>query len=107
MQRFTQVRFGLNSSDLDFLMQNLVQPLKDQKAKVFIFGSRAIGKHHQFSDVDLLFVEDPNNSIDSSLISKIIILFEESRFPYKIDLVNDRDLAKSYRQNVEASKVEL
>jgi predicted nucleotidyltransferase len=101
------VKFGLNQSDLTFLNQNLVQPLKDRKAKVFIFGSRAIGKHHQFSDVDLLFVEDPKSPIDSSFISNLITLFEESRFPYKIDLVNDRVLAKSYRPSVENSKIEL
>lgn len=101
------MKFGINPSDLNFLIQNLVQPLKDRKAKVFIFGSRAIGKYHKFSDVDLLFLEDPSSPIDSSFISKMITLFEESRFPYKIDLINDRHLAKSYRQNVEGSKIEL
>lgn len=52
-------------------------------------------------------MENEHHPIDSKFISTLLIFFEESQFPYKIDLVNNKNLAKSYRQNVEASMVEI
>ncbi len=101
------MKFGLTDSEYSFLDQHLIQPLKARKAKIFVFGSRVHTKHHRFSDIDLLIIENEHHPIDSTFISSLLIFFEESQFPYKIDLVNNKNLAKSYRQNVEASMVEI
>lgn len=101
------MKFGLSDSELEFLQKNLIHPLKAQKARVFIFGSRATQSNHKFSDIDVLFIEDELQPIDPAVISNLLIFFEDSYFPYKIDLVNDKNLVPSYRQNVEASMVEV
>lgn len=101
------MKFGLNESEFEFLQQHLIRPLKKERAKVYIFGSRVSNKHHKFSDVDILFIEDDTTPIDTSMISRMLTFFEDSQFPYKIDLVNNKGLAKSYRQNVESTMVEV
>lgn len=101
------MKFGLSESEYEFIDKNLIEPLKQHRAKVYIFGSRATQKNHKFSDIDILFIEDKLMPIDISFISKILLFFEDSHFPYKVDLVNDQNLAHSYRQSVESSRVQV
>ena len=100
------MKFGIKESDFNFLDENLIKPLKKSGFKLYIFGSRATGKYHPFSDVDIL-LEGPVNSVNSSQIGVIKELFEESNFPYKIDLVNELDLAESYRSSVMRDRIEV
>ncbi|MEN0059143.1 MAG: nucleotidyltransferase domain-containing protein [Bdellovibrio sp.] len=100
------MKFGLKDSDFDFLEKNLILPLKDRGFKVYIFGSRATGKNHPFSDVDIL-IEGEISAESSSKIGAIKEFFEESNFPYKIDLVNERHLAESYRPGVMRERIEI
>lgn len=100
------MKFGLSPSEFDFLQAHLIQPLKDCGARVFIFGSRATGKYQQFSDIDILFV-DSASVIQDSFLNELKNKIEESSFPYKLDLVNNSQLASSYRAQVESQKIEL
>lgn len=100
------MKFGLNEEDLQFLSQNLILPLKQQGLRVFIFGSRATGKNHPYSDIDIL-LEGPIDQDASRTISQIQEFFEESNFPYKIDLVKAENLASSYRPGVLRDRVEV
>lgn len=100
------MKFGLKDSDFAFLEQNLIRPLKNQGLKIYIFGSRATGKNHPFSDIDLL-LEGATNEEAESRIAQIKELFEESNFPYKIDLVKAADLAQSYRPSVMRDRIEV
>jgi predicted nucleotidyltransferase len=101
------MKFGL--SDVDFqLLENLViNPLKHRGAKVFIFGSRVRGTHHPFSDVDILFVPKSEEEPSLSELSLIKEAVEESRLGVKIDIVSERELAKSYKSHVFAERVEV
>ncbi len=98
---------GLSKDEFNFLMSEVVQPLKKLNARVFLFGSRANGKFTKFSDVDLTYIQSENQKIPSGEIFRIITAAEESRFSYKIDLVNYDELASSYRANVDREKIEL
>ncbi len=100
------MKFGLSEKDFSYLIEKLIRPLQMKGAKVFIFGSRATGKYKKFSDIDLLFKES-SPAIPSAEIYQLLTSFEESSFPYKIDLVSDKELASSYRSNVEKDKVEI
>lgn len=100
------MKFGLTETEFLFLNEKLIIPLKQHGGQVFIFGSRATGKFKKFSDIDLLYKESAS-PIPNSLIYKLLSFMEESSFPYKIDLVNDKELAKSYRENVERDKIEV
>lgn len=101
------MKFGLTEPELNWLFSKVVEPLKANKAKVFLFGSRANGKYKKFSDVDLCYSEDMNNPIASKVIFEIITEAENSKFNYKIDLVNYRELAESYKANIDFEKIEL
>ncbi len=98
------MKYGLSDSEFRFLNENLILPLKKSKAKVFIFGSRAIGSHKQFSDVDIM-VESENDL--TKMMSQISEKFVESNFPYKLDLVSINYFAKSYLPQDEKQKIEL
>lgn len=99
--------YGLNSTEIQFLEEKLIFPLKQNGAKVFVFGSRANGKFQKFSDIDLLYEEDPSRPIPAHLIYFLLNVIEESQFPYKIDLVNSKELANSYKDSVDCDKIEI
>jgi len=100
--------FGLTSSDYQILQTLLLEPLKKHHALVWVFGSRARGDHKEFSDIDILF-DDSRNPISPSLLFKIKDSLEESNITIKVDLVNLKDLAKSYKDSVfrDRKKIEL
>ncbi len=97
--------FGMNEQQFELLKQLVITPLKESGAQVFIFGSRAEGKHHPYSDVDLLYKCD--SPLPPGLLSNINEAIEESRFPFTVDVVADSDLAESYRKNVESQLKKL
>lgn len=101
------MKFGLTEAELHWFMSTVVNPLKEQKAKVYIFGSRANDKYKKFSDVDVLYVEDANQPINSKIILNITTAAQDSRFPYKLDLVKYDELAASYKAGIDAEKIEL
>ncbi len=101
------MKYGLTNEELNFLETNLIQPLKQWNAKVYIFGSRATGKYKKFSDVDILFCPDVSKPIPNHVIYSIKNVLEESRFPYKVDLVNEHELASSFRDSVDLEKIQI
>ena len=101
------MKYGLSETELKFILDQVVKPLKATGSKVYLFGSRANGKYKKFSDVDLLYIFESNQPAPLSLISQVTVKIEESDFPYKVDLVSDVELADSYRTSVNADKIEL
>lgn len=91
--------FGLTQQEYRFLWDQLVFPLQEAGCQVWCFGSRAVGTHQKFSDVDIL-VQCPCDMELGAFREKL----EESHFPFKVDLVKDKDLAETYRKNVEPQK---
>lgn len=92
------MKYGLSESDFKILQDLVLDPLKKMNVDVYVFGSRATGKHHPFSDIDLLLA--PKEKIPAIEFSRIKELIEESRFPIKVDFVLLDELAKSYREQV-------
>lgn len=103
------MKYGLTDEEYQFLIDKVVNPLKEYRAQVFLFGSRATKKYQKFSDIDILYVlkDGSENIIPSHKIYQITTSLEESVFPYKVDLVNYVDLAQSYKENVDKYKIEL
>lgn len=95
--------FGLTEEHWQKVIQLAVQPLKSLGAKVYVFGSRATGKHRPFSDLDLLY----EGTIPLSQLSEIKEALEESNLPIKVDLVNQAELASSYISKAEREKKEV
>jgi predicted nucleotidyltransferase len=101
------MKFGLTDSEFDFLKKTVIDPLKRQGCKVWIFGSRARGQQQPFSDVDILFEPPVDVLLPSALISEMKEQAEESRLNYKIDLVSVSHLAESYKPSVFKDRVEV
>ncbi len=91
------MKFGLKAKDWAILQAILVEPLKKKGINVLVFGSRARGDHRPFSDIDILL----NTEIPLALseISQLKEKFEESSLPVKVDIVELRDLAPSYKES--------
>ena len=98
------MRFGLNDKEFDILTNTLIMPLKSRGAEVWIFGSRARGDHHRYSDIDILYKLKDGSKLPSGFIYDLKTQIEEARIPYKVDLVNDADFAESYRTSLEKDK---
>jgi predicted nucleotidyltransferase len=97
--------FGLSPADYQLLQELAILPLKQQGARVWVFGSRARGDHRAFSDIDLLY--SLKNELPEGTLAKIILDLEESHLPIKVDLVRDTEMAQSYRENVNRDKLEI
>ena len=101
------MKYGMTTEQYSLLEQLVIQPLKNFGAQVFIFGSRATGKHHAHSDVDLLYKFPLAKDLPPGFLSRIKENAEESRFPFVVELVNDSDLVASYRPSVTSQMKEL
>jgi len=95
---------GFTEKDWALIESLLITPLKEKKCQIFVFGSRARGDQAKFSDLDILL--RPTEDIDD-LVGSIRDQLEESELPVKVDLVIERDLAESYRENVAKDLIEL
>ncbi|HEY8270626.1 MAG TPA: nucleotidyltransferase domain-containing protein [Pseudobdellovibrionaceae bacterium] len=99
------MKFGLKKEHWELVQLKLLAPLKQQKSKVWIFGSRARGDFKEFSDLDVLYqAEVP---LPPGLLSRIKEDLEESRLPIKVDLVAKEELASSYLENVSKDLIEI
>lgn len=100
------VKYGMTDEQFELLDRLVLRPLKNRGAEVFLFGSRSIGKHHSHSDVDLLY-RVPGAALPAGFMSEIAESIEESRFPFAVELVEERDLAESYRVTVKSQMKRL
>jgi predicted nucleotidyltransferase len=76
--------YGLAKNDLDIIITIL--QLEDKIDEAVIFGSRAMGKYKNGSDVDIAL---KGKDIDAGIISHISYrLNEETLLPYKFDIIN-------------------
>lgn len=98
-------RFGLEENQWEILQKIALNALLKNGCKLWVFGSRATGKHKKFSDIDILI--ENGDKISEFLLTSIRSELEESNLPIKVDLVLEEDLAESYRKNVDTQKVQI
>ncbi len=98
--------FGLKPSEIQEmkkLFQDFFGDLHD--AKIYLFGSRATGKHKEFSDIDIAI-----NSKAKDITSRISLFsegWEKSKLPYKVDITPWKDIYKAYLPQIKKEKVIL
>ncbi len=95
--------FGLKEEYLEIIKRNIQDVFGPQTdLRAYIFGSRATGKHRRNSDIDLAL-----KSKSTDLDKKIYILkerLEESKIPYKMDIVNWNTILKEYLPQIRKDK---
>ena len=96
------MKFGLSASEYQFIEENVVLPLEQLGATVWCYGSRARGDQTKFSDLDIMIESDSDLS---KSISIILEKLQDSNFPYKVDLVQLREFAESYKPGYEQDRI--
>ncbi|MFK8137693.1 MAG: nucleotidyltransferase family protein [Bdellovibrionales bacterium] len=97
--------FGLSESQYHILKKKLLEPLWQKDVIIYAFGSRARGTHHPFSDIDILLVNSDN--LPAGFLSELKEKLEDSKLEVKVDIVEEEYLAESYKNNVNAEKIEI
>ncbi|MBU1110930.1 hypothetical protein KKB83_04920 [Patescibacteria group bacterium] len=79
---------------LEFITQKINQLTLGKDSEWFIFGS-SLNKGH-FGDIDLGFM----GKINKNELTVLKEEFEESTFPYFIDIIDFNKASKEFRENV-------
>lgn len=80
---------------LDQLKDMVLDSLKDEKVKVFLFGSRARGDNHRTSDVDIGLI--PKGDYNKTKIFLLKEQIENSNIPYKVQVVNFNNVSEEFK----------
>lgn len=96
--------FGLEDRYLDFIKKTLKKYISDKNAKFYIFGSRANGKYKEYSDVDIAIDSD---DLTAEIKLKIEAEFQNSIFPYEVDIVDLNNIKEIFKNLIKNELVEL
>ena len=80
----------LDEKYISFIKETIGNVLPN--AEIFIYGSRTQGKAYEYSDVDIALKGD----ISFEDLLNVRALFENSTFPYKVDVVDLSTLDKEF-----------
>lgn len=84
---------------LQQIKKNVNETITDKNLQVFVFGSGL--RKNRFGDIDLGFL----GKIKKSSVCKLKEKFEESTFPYKVDIVNFNKVSKQFKDNILEDKI--
>ena len=76
----------------------VLERLSGRDAKVIFFGSRAMGAAGVASDIDVAVL--PRQPLPTGLLSRIREALEESRVPYRVDVVDLSSVDAVFRKRV-------
>ena len=87
----------LDPKYIDFIKETILAEIPN--VEIYIFGSRMQGNALEYSDVDIALKDKEKISIESIL--KLKVKFENSTFPYKVDIVDLKNLKDEFRGIIE------
>jgi predicted nucleotidyltransferase len=87
------------------LVVNILRSNLPQSTKVWVFGSRATGRARRYSDLDLAI--DAGRPLTLDEIAGLAEAFSDSDLPYKVDIVDWRNIEDRWRQTIMAERVAL
>ena len=89
--------------DLAEVRRIVLEGLRGQRARVYLFGSRVRGLSGRASDIDVAVL--PLEPLSPGTLSAIREALEKSRVPYCVDLVDLSDADPAFRERVLAEGV--
>ena len=98
------MKFGLEDRHVNFIKEILFKHITNPDAKFYIFGSRAKGRYKEYSDVDIA-IDSPDMTLEQKL--KLESDFENSIFPYEVDVVDLNDIKENFKNVIINDLVEL
>jgi len=96
--------FGLDDKQIAFIKEILRKNINNPNAKFYIFGSRSKEKHSKYSDVDIA-IESFDFDFNQKL--KIELDFENSTFPYKVDIINLNEINENFKNLIKNDLKEI
>ena len=102
-QSITNDMFGLNSATISTIKKIFSDEFKTKTYRVYVFGSRATGRHKKYSDLDLWVEAQPSLTDDKT--SRLREKFENSDLAIKIDLITPETCLEEYKARVKAELV--
>ncbi|HEX4616075.1 MAG TPA: nucleotidyltransferase domain-containing protein [Stellaceae bacterium] len=87
------------------LVLNILRANLPPSTKVWVFGSRATGRARRYSDLDLAI--DAGRPLTLDEIAGLTEAFSDSDLPYKVDIVDWRNIEDRWRQTIMAERVAL
>jgi len=89
---------------LKILRELVIRYTLNHKIKVYLFGSRAQGKEHKLSDVDIAIL--PSEPLSPGFIAALREKIEESTIPYSVDIIDLSQVDASFRKKILAEAIE-
>ncbi|HJU14954.1 MAG TPA: nucleotidyltransferase domain-containing protein [Stellaceae bacterium] len=80
------------------LRRIVLNALGEHDASVYLFGSHARGEVRHASDIDIAIL--PHGELPRGFFTDLADRIEESTIPYDVDLVDLREVAPSFREEV-------
>jgi predicted nucleotidyltransferase len=74
---------------------------------VWVFGSRASTDYKPYSDLDIALQHTDNKTISLKKLASIKADFIDSDLPWKVDVIDYNSISGIFKQNVDASKINL
>lgn len=72
-------------------------------AKIYLFGSRATGKHSKTSDIDIAI--DNTKKADQYKIASIRLSINELNLPIDVDIVDFHSIPQQMKNRIEKEKI--
>lgn len=94
----------LGKRHIDYIKETLKRYIPNPEAKFYIFGSRANGKYREYSDVDIAI---DCSDLTTAIKSKLELEFENSTFPYEVDIVDLNNIKDNFKNLIQDELVLL
>jgi uncharacterized protein len=73
------------------------------EAYLYLFGSRAKGKHHETSDIDIAI--DNKIKIENKIVFQMKNSIDSLNIPYSIDIVDFNNVSEILKKQIERDKI--
>jgi hypothetical protein len=91
------------SGDVHAAMRIAARELGSQRARLYLFGSRARGDAARASDIDIAIL--PDAPLEPGTLARIRDALEESAIPYEVEVIDLSSVDERFRRRVLAEAI--
>jgi predicted nucleotidyltransferase len=92
-----------SDGDVEAAMRIASRELGAQRARLYLFGSRARGDAGRASDIDIAILADA--PLEPGTLARIRDALEESTIPYQVEVIDLRSVDERFRRTVLAEAI--
>lgn len=95
----------LTKQEIEKIGKTVKEILNNKEVQLFVFGSRAKGTARANSDLDIAIKSKEPLSLGE--LGRLKETFEESDFPYRVDIVDYEDVSATIRARIDKSALKI